>query len=172
MDSFNQENFSVSHSRRINAPKAAVWKAFASSRALEVSHPFVASQTDMVGAGAKGATDEITYNSGLLMRRKFVNWYEGEGFDLELISPTDDAAYVSWRVTPHGDTGSVLTVVFTPPHVREDMSEEARAFIHGLRLKPAVELYLANMLRGIHHHVETGKRTERNQWGAHPWFSP
>jgi hypothetical protein len=75
-------------------------------------------------------------------------------------------------VTAHGKEGSILTVVFTPPHVHEDITPVARTLIHGMRLKPMVELYLTNMLKGIHFHVETGERVTRNQFGANPWFSP
>jgi hypothetical protein len=76
MNHFDQESFSASHSRRIDATVEKVWNAFSSSRDLERSHAFVASQIDMKGAGATGARDDIAYNSGLVMRRNFLHWYE------------------------------------------------------------------------------------------------
>jgi hypothetical protein len=165
------QDYAISYSRRIAAPHEKVWEVIAGSGALATCHPFVRSQSPLKGRGV-GATDTITYNSGLTLSRKFVHWYEGLGFDLDLIWESGDAAYVAWRTSPDGEAGSLLTVVLTPPHVRDAMCEEARAFIHGLRLKPMVELYLASMLKGIQHFLETGEQVRRNQFGAHPWFSP
>ena len=41
-----------------------------------------------------------------------------------------------------------------------------------LRLSPLLSGYLESVLKGLEYYITTGQKVKRNQFGAHPLFSP
>lgn len=135
---------------------------------LTACHPFCAANPVHAWPGV-GAHDTIAYHNGREVERHFTAWREGEGYDLEVHDSGGVLASVSWRlvVVPKG---SELTIELTPLMLGGapvGLRRALRAAVVG----PMMRRYLRAVLRGVEWRVTTGRPVERNQFGAHPWFS-
>jgi hypothetical protein len=72
----------VAVERTIAAPAQEVWEAISMSGNLESCHPFCARNPVKVWPGSN-SQDEVHYLSGWVYERRFHQWIEGIGYDLE-----------------------------------------------------------------------------------------
>jgi hypothetical protein len=84
----------ISGEMAIGAPARDVWGAISRPGNLELCHPFCASNPVRVWPGP-GSRDEVHYLSGWVLERRFLNWIDGVGYDLEVGRSGGDKSLVS-----------------------------------------------------------------------------
>ena len=160
----------VAAARHIAAPAAQVWTVISAPGNLEPCHPFCASNPVSVWPGPE-SRDAVHYLSGWVYERRFNNWLEGVGYDLEIGRPGGRANQVSWRIKdPDTDDSCTLTITVFPQAL-QNLPAVIRWLPHQLRLRPLLEQYLSSVVRGFEWYVTRGEPVPRNQFGGHPWFS-
>ncbi|MDJ0814167.1 MAG: SRPBCC family protein [Woeseiaceae bacterium] len=159
----------VSAEQEIAAPAADVWSAISQPGNLEQCHPFCASNPVHSWPGAD-SRDEIHYLSGWMYERRFREWSEGVGYDLEIGRPGGGKSEVSWRITPLDDGRSTLRIEVRPDAL-QNMPVVIRWAPHVFKLQPLLRSYLDSVVRGFDWYVTRGERVPRNAFGKHPWFS-
>lgn len=159
----------VSVERVIAAPAQDVWDAISRPGNLELCHPFCAKNPVQVWPGPN-SQDEVHYLSGWVYERRFHEWIEGIGYDLEIGRRGGGKSRVSWRITPIGDHSCVLRITVCP-HALQHLPIAIRWIPHALRLRPRLREYLTSVVRGFEWYVVNGRPVPRNAFGTHPWFS-
>ena len=154
----------ITISQDVEASKEDVWREISKPGNLTDFHPFCQSNPVEKWPG-KGSRDKIYYYSGLVLVREFINWVEGDGYDL--IASADDGMRfkVSWRITEEEHNQSCLNLSIRPFNMGN--SEKRRRQYSRLLGK-----YLDQVLQGFEYYMRTGKPVTRNQFGSHRWFSP
>ena len=160
----------VAVAREIPVPAAAVWRAISMPGNLEPCHPFC-ERNPVHSWPGPGSRDEIHYLSGWMYERRFVGWFEGVGYDLEIGRPGGAQSFVSWRITPRGDEQCTLRIAVYP-QVLQGLPVAVRWVPHLARVRPLLRDYLVSVIRGFEWFVTTGEAVPRNRFGYHPWFSP
>jgi len=161
--------WAVSVSQRIAAPREEVWRVISSPGNLESSHPFCTKNPVHEWGGAN-SRDEIHYLSGWSYERRFSEWHDGRGYDLETYRGDKRIASVSWRITEEDDATSMLEITVYP-HVLQKWPAIARWFAYWLRIKPYLRSYLRSVVMGFEWYITKGERVPRDAFGKHPWFS-
>jgi len=165
------ENFQwpVSASQRIAAPREEVWRVISAAGNLEHCHPFCRKNPVQVWDGAR-SRDEVHYLSGWVYERRFREWYEGRGYDLDIYRGDQHMAAVSWRLAELDDESCTLQITVYPM-LLQSWPLLLRWFAYWLRLKPYLRSYLRSVVMGFDWYITRGERVPRNQFGRHPWFS-
>jgi len=161
--------WAVSVSQRIAAPREEVWRVISSPGNLESSHPFC-TKNPVHEWGSANSRDEIHYLSGWSYERRFSEWHDGRGYDLETYRKDKRIASVSWRITEVDDATSMLEITVYP-HVLQDWPAIARWVAYWLRIKPYLRSYLRSVVMGFDWYITKGERVPRDAFGKHPWFS-
>jgi hypothetical protein len=159
----------VTAERKIAAPVQAVWDAISAPGNLERCHPFCASNPVQVWPGP-GSRDEVHYLSGWVYERRFMRWYDGIGYDLEIGRRGGSTSAVSWRITPVDENNCVLRISVYP-HALQNWPTAIRWIPYLLRLRPMLRKYLDSVVKGFEWYALRGEPVPRNQFGRHPWFS-
>jgi hypothetical protein len=159
----------VSAERVIAAPAPKVWEAISEPGNLEPCHPFCASNPVDVWPGPN-SRDTIIYLSGWSYERRFKDWTEGVGYDLEIGRPGGAQSAVSWRITPMDDECCTLCIIVRPGGLHK-FSPGVRWIPFLLRIRPRLRSYLDSVVRGFEWYVTRGEPVPRNAFGKHPWFS-
>ena len=159
----------VAAERHIAASAEAVWHAISRPGNLELCHPFCTSNPVKVWPGPE-SVDEVHYLSGWVYERRFREWIEGVGYDLEIGRPGGGQSFVSWRITPVDDNNCTLKITVYP-HALQGWPVFIRWIPHVLRMKPMLRQYLESVVRGFEWYVTRGEPVPKNAFGAHPWFS-
>ena len=159
----------VAVSRTIDASADEVWEAISTPGNLERCHPFCARNPVHAWPGAN-ARDEVHYLSGWMYERRFRNWIEGVGYDLEIGRPGGGQSSVSWRIEPRAENSCTLTITVFPD-VLQDLPVAIRWIPHLLRVRPMLKQYLDSVVRGFEFYVLHGEPVPREDFGTHPWFS-
>ena len=154
----------ISHSQRVEASKEEVWREITKPGNLTDFHPFCQSNPVEIWPG-KGSRDKIYYYSGLVLVREFINWIEGDGYDLIAGSEEGMRFKVSWRITDEEHGKSCLTLSIRP-YIMGNSEKRMRQFSRLLGK------YLNQVSKGFEYYMRTGKPIARNQFGSHRWFSP
>lgn len=154
----------------IAAPVGEVWSAISRPGSLELCHPFCATNPVLAWPGI-GSRDEVHYYNGLVYERRFVGWWDGVGYDLEIGEPGRRMSAVRWRIEPADRRTSTLAITVYPWLLR-GIPVPIRWLPHRAYLKPLLQRYLSAVVRGFDWYVTTGTPVTRNQFGPHPWFSP
>lgn len=160
----------VSVSQRIPATPQKIWETIASPGNLAYCHPFCKENPVLQWPGV-GSQDEIHYYSGWVMRREFVKWVEGLGYDLTIGRPGGGKSYVTWRIIPMGDNEGMLTITIYP-HAYQHLPVPLRWLPYRAILQPQLRKYLQAVLNGFAWYITTGEAVRKNQFGSHRWFSP
>ena len=159
----------VSAEQVIAAPASQVWEAISEPGNLEACHPFCERNPVQAWPGP-GSRDEVHYLSGWVYERRFSNWVEGEGYDLEIGRPGGGQSAVSWRISPiNGETCSLRITV--RPGGLQKYPAAIRWVPFLLWLRPKLISYLDSVVRGFEWYVTRGEPVPRNAFGEHPWFS-
>ena len=159
----------VSVTRTIEAPAERVWDAISMPGNLELCHPFCTVNPVHSWPGP-GSRDEVHYLSGWVYERRFRNWIEGIGYDLEIGRPGGGQSSVSWRIEPLGEERCTLTITVYPD-VLQNLPVVIRWVPHLLRLRPMLQQYLESVVGGFDWYVQHGEAVPRDHFGKHPWFS-
>ena len=160
---------SVSAEQVIAAPAQKVWAVISEAGNLEKCHPFCASNPVEAWPGPN-SRDTIHYLSDWSYERRFKEWIEGVGYDLEIGRPGGSQSEVSWRISPLDDGSSKLRIVVQPSAV-EKFPPIVRQAVFFLRLRPLLRSYLDSVVRGFEWYVTKGEPVPRDAFGKHPWFS-
>lgn len=155
--------------RTIEAASDRIWEAISQPGHLERVHPFCRENAVQQWPGV-GATDTITYYSGVHYQRDFVTWYEGEGYDLEIGPPPDKTARVSWRIQTLEAERSELGIEVTP-YLETGLSASRKGSYQRRFFGDSLVQYLDSVVKGVDHLVTTGQAVRKNQFGSHPFFS-
>lgn len=153
----------------IRASAAVVWGAIAAPGYLERCHPFCAANP-VVNWPGPSSMDEIHYLSGWVYERRFVSWFDGTGYDLEIGARGEPHSWVSWRVTPVEGGRSSLTISIRP-HVLGGLPGVVRWLPYAVYVRPMLRRYLSSVVRGVEWFVTRNEAVRHNQFGRHPWFS-
>ena len=159
----------VSAEQAIAAPAHEVWEAISSPGNLERCHPFCASNPVHAWPGPD-SHDEIHYLSGWAYERRFQQWIEGAGYDLEIGRKGRTEASVSWRITPLDENSCTLRITVYP-NAFQKLPAMIRWIPHAFRLRPMLRQYLDSVVKGFEWYVTRQEAVPRNAFGTHPWFS-
>jgi len=165
---FDTFRWPVSASRSIIASPPVIWTTISRPGNLEDCHPFCKKNTVVKWAG-KDSIDIIEYYSGWVMQREFVNWVEGEGYDLYIGREGGRKSFVSWRIK--GEQGGSRLSITILPHALQKVPVVVRWIPHFLVIQPSLKSYLESVLKGIDWFITTEKPVIKDQFGTHRWFS-
>ena len=153
----------------IAAPAADVWRAISEPGNLVASHPFCSDNPVDVWDG-KSSRDAVHYLNGVVYTRRFREWHEGRGYDLEIYHGERRLAWVSWRIDALGDERASLGITVYPLGLQH-LTPIVRWAPHLVFLRPRLRAYLDSVVRGFEWSITHGQAVPRNQFGKHPWFS-
>ena len=159
----------VAVAQQIAVPADKVWEVISMSSNLVHCHPFCAKNPVQVWPG-NGSRDEVHYLSGLVFERRFCQWIDGVGYDLEIGVHGGKSSFVSWRIASVDSETCILRITVYP-HVLQEIPAAIRWLPHILRVGPMLRRYLSSVVRGFEWYVIRGEPVPRNQFGSHPWFS-
>lgn len=159
----------VSVAQPIMAPAEKVWDTISMAGNLEPCHPFCA-QNPVEAWPGEGSRDKIHYLSGWVYERRFCQWIDGVGYDLEIGRSGGRKSFVSWRIVPTDSKTCALRITVYP-HVFQTLPLVIRWLPHILYIGPNLRSYLSSVARGFEWYVTRGEPVPRNQFGSHPWFS-
>lgn len=155
--------------REIAAPAGQLWNVISMPGNLALCHPFCAQNPVHAWPGAD-SRDAIHYLNGLIFERRFTQWIEGIGYDLEIGRRGGGKSSVSWRISPVNDLKCVLRITVFPC-VLQKIPVVIRWLPFVLRLRPKLRTYLDSVIRGFEWYVVRGEPVPRDHFGKHPWFS-
>lgn len=159
----------VAVARPIAASAARVWEVISMPANLEPCHPFCRRNPVHVWPGPD-SYDEVHYLSGWRYERRFVRWFEGVGYDLEIGRRDGRKSLVSWRISADDMSNCTLRITVFP-HTLQNVPTAVRWLPHVFRLRPLLIKYLDSVSRGFEWYITRGQPVPRNQFGDHPWFS-
>jgi len=153
----------------IAAPAESVWAAISTPGNLETCHPFCEKNPVEIWPGPE-SRDSIHYLSGWVYERRFFQWIDGVGYDLEIGRRGGRTSRVSWRIVPGEDQGCRLSISVYP-HLLQRIPVAGRWLPHLVWVRPQLTSYLSSVVKGFEWYVTRGEPVPRNQFGSHPWFS-
>jgi len=160
----------VAASRTIAVPTTKIWEVISSPGTLPLFHPFCEKNPVFEWSGAD-SHDEIHYFNGVVLVRRFTDWYEDIGYDLKIGRAGGRQSVVSWRIIPgKKDRCSLAITIY--PYALQAVPAIVRWLPHFVRLRPQLRRYLQSVVNGLDWFITEGQPVRRNQFGAHPWFSP
>ena len=156
----------------VAAPPADVWAAISPSGNLINIHPFCERNEVNVWDAAR-SRDHVYYYGGVHYQREFCDWFDGIGYDLVLGPPDARTALVRWRITeadgePSRSDFSIKVVAL----LRDDVPPAEREHYAEHMIRRPLPSYLDSVVRGTGFYAETGRPVTKNQFGAHPIYSP
>ena len=159
----------VTSQRSIAVPAHDVWELISTPGNLELCHPYCKKNPVLEWPGAE-SRDEVHYLSGWVYERRFCNWIDGVGYDLNIGRPGGGQSFVSWRVEETGDQSCALNITVCP-HTLQGVPVAIRWLPHMIKLRPALQSYLESVVSGFEWYAMRGVAVPRDQFGRHPWFS-
>ena len=138
-NSLQRFKWPVSARRTIAVPAPKIWELISSPGALPLYHPFCEKNPVFAWAGAD-SHDEIHYFNGVVLARRFSDWYDDVGYDLEIGRKGGRTSFVSWRITQVKERRSSIKITIYP-HALQHVPTIARWFPHIVRLRPLNSWY-------------------------------
>jgi hypothetical protein len=138
----------VAVERTIAAPAQEVWEAISMSGNLESCHPFCARNPVKVWPGSN-SQDEVHYLSGWVYERRFHQWIEGIGYDLEY--PQNNGLSACASEYSRFDQVAA-TYASAPPHAQEISGlrcERFRVVCHPWRASSSEQIRQAPLVFGF-----------------------
>ena len=160
----------VKAGRLIAAPATRVWEVISSPGNLTQFHPYCRSNPVHVWPG-RSSHDVVHYFNGLVLERRFTEWYESSGYDLEIGTVGGRTSVVTWRIEPIDEHASSISITVYP-HALQHTPTVLRWLPHMIKIRPNLKVYLQSVVMGLEWFVANDQPVRRNQFGAHPWFSP
>ncbi len=155
--------------RTINTSAKKLWDVISMPGNLEFCHPFCKTNPVEIWPG-EGSHDLIEYLNGWVFERRFFNWYEGIGYDLEIGRRGGRNSEVSWRIRKIDSNQSILTICIYP-YIVQNLPVAIRWIPHLFRVRPSLRSYLDSVTKGFEWFINRNEKVPRNQFGKHPWFS-
>ena len=156
--------------RTIAVPAPKIWEVISSPGTLPLYHPFCEKNPVFEWPGPD-SFDEVHYFNGVVLARRFSDWYDDVGYDLEIGRSGGRTSFVSWRITQVKEQRSSIEIVVYP-HALQHLPTVARWLPHLFWLRPHLRSYLQSVVRGLDWFITQGQPVRRNQFGSHRWFSP
>ena len=160
----------VAVSRVIAAPKQLIWDLISSPGMLPLYHPFC-EQNPVSEWPGPSSCDEVHYFNGLILERRFTDWFEDLGYDLEIGRAGGRKSVVSWRIAEIKERRTEITITVYPFAVQH-LPVAIRWVPHLTKIRPQLTRYLQSVVQGLDWFATMGETVRQNQFGAHPWFSP
>ena len=155
----------------IDVELAKLWEIISMPGILEATHPFC--QTNEVFKwDCESRIDTIVYYNGRTMQRNFIDWNEGQGYQL-LIGQNEGAdALVTWSIKK-SQNHSILSIdlVLFLDNSLAHIPKVFRGVISRLYLAPMMKSYLNSVLLGFKFFSEKNQRVTKNQFGYNQLFS-
>jgi len=155
----------------IDIELAKLWEIISTPGILEKTHPFCQTN-DIIRWDCESSIDTIVYYNGRTMQRNFIDWNEGQGYQL-LIGQNDLAdALVTWSIK-QSQNHSILSIhlVLYLDNSLAHIPKLFRGIISRLYLAPMMKSYLNSVLSGFKYFAETGDKVVKNQFGYNHLFS-
>lgn len=165
----DQFRWPIARSVDIAAPASDVWRAISEPGNLVASHPFCKDNPVNVW-DREHSRDAVHYLNGVVYTRRFRDWLEDRGYDLEIYHGERRLAWVSWRIEALDDERASLTITVYPLGLQH-LKPIVRWAPHLVVLRPKLRAYLDSVVRGFEWSITRGPPVPRNQFGAHRWFS-
>lgn len=159
------EAFNISRKIFLNHSPSTVWDTVSSKNALEFYHPFCL-KNDVIEHEKK---DELIYLNGLTYIREFTTWQPNQGFELYIGRKEGKKSKVVWEIQAQAEGCEIKISIY--PYRSHKIGKLAYPFVRFFVIKPKLEKYLASVLKGLAHYLDTKRKVEKNQFGTHPWFS-
>ena len=156
----------------INCSTVKVWKVISSPNNLNHSHPFCEVNIFQKW-GEVGARDTIKYYNNLVLKRYFIQWREGRGYDLIIAKENQNIAKVTWEILEIEKDVSKLKIslkIYSEIALKKYPSCIV-PFIKQIYFLPNMEKYLLSVVKGFKYYIETGNDVQRNQFDNSPMFS-
>ena len=157
----------VSKKIMLNHSRFRVWKVVSSKSALELFHPFCAGNPVLIWSEQK--KDKIIYLNGLEYIREFSKWTPNSGFELSIGKEKGKKSNVMWQLEDHGERCSLSISIH--PYKTSKVPKYMYAFIYLFIIKPKLEQYLKNVLKGLEYYLDNQIPVKKNHFGQHSWFS-
>ena len=164
-----QFRWPIAGSIDIAASAADVWHAISEPGNLVASHPFCKDNPVEVW-DCENSRDAVHYLNGVVYTRRFREWHEGSGYDLEIYHAKRKLAWVSWRIEALDDERASLNITVYPLGLQH-LKPIVRWAPQLLFLGPKMRAYLNSVVRGFEWSITRGQSVPRNQFGSHRWFS-
>ncbi|HKK10290.1 MAG TPA: SRPBCC family protein [Bacteroidales bacterium] len=163
-------NQPISFESHIPVSAGKVWNQMIAPGNAVLWHPFVKEHIAKNWSGI-GSKDKVIYNNGATFEREVIDWLEGIGFDLKVTQNGKNEIIVSWRVKKSGEKNCRLKVTAHVVFLKK-LPLPIRWAVYKFKIKPAFSNYLELSMKGFAYYATNGKKVRRNQFGAHPLFSP
>ena len=160
---------SVAFSLEYPLSKDQLWQLISRGGNLNECHPFCLAN-DVINWDENSHVDKLVYLNGLTYIRRFLNWNEGEGYDLLIGKEEGPQSYVNWEISQIDENKSSLTITVYP-YLLTSMNKIFSFLPFILYIRPKLKNYLKSVLNGFLYFSNNGKPVPRNQWGKHSWFS-
>ena len=158
----------VSTKKIINCNIVDLWKVISSKSNLELFHPYC-KRNNVIKWDGINSEDEIEYLNGRRMKRKFVSWGEGIGYDLFINQKDKPSSFVSWRISKIKDTSQISIIVF--PYLFNKKYKKIMFFPFYSFVYPFLKSYLDSVVDGLAFYINNRIPVKKNQFGKHFWFS-
>jgi hypothetical protein len=155
--------------RTIAAPTSKIWEVISSPGTLPLYHPFCKKNPVFEWSGPD-SHDEVHYFNGVVLARRFRDWYDDVGYDLDIGRSSGRTSVVSWRIRPVKKRRSSIEIAVYP-HTLQRVPAVVRWLPHLVWLRPQLKSYLQSVVKGLDWFITQGQPVRRNQFGAHRWFS-
>jgi len=163
----NQYLWNIKGDINLTADPDKLWKIISAPNSLELFHPFCKSNKTINWDGVK-SVDQIIYYNDLLYQRDFINWYEGEGYDLLIGEPGGDKSFVSWRIIKTQESSLSITIY---PYKFNKGSKLKNYIPFNVIVKPLLQKYVDSVLLGINYYIQNNQKVKKNQFGKIRFFS-
>ena len=113
--------------------------------------------------------DVITYINGIVLKRKFIQWNEGVGYDLYITTKNGKSSFVKWSIEKLDEKSKITITIY--PYICNQGNKIVNWIPFNLFVKPNLKNYLISVLCGLNYYLDYNKKVKKNQFGSHPWFS-
>ena len=162
-------NWSISYEKSLCINANKLWEIISAPSNLELFHPFCLKNPTSNWPGPK-SIDKIYYYNGLILERKFINWIENVGYDLNIRKKNNPNSFVSWRIKNIDKYNCKIKITISP--YKFNMGNMLKEFIpFFLFIYPKIKKYLIQLLLGLEWYINYNKKIPKNKFGNNNFFS-
>lgn len=155
----------------VNSAKEKIWNAITKPRHLEYYHPYCEKHISITSWNKIGDKDIGYFYSGKSIKREIIGWKEKKSYKVKIDNEDGNLSEVEFSIEELTLEKSIFVVqIFTDSYKK--IPRPIWYFFALFFLVPSYKKYLNSILKGLKYYCETGKKVERNQFGAHKHFSP
>ncbi len=162
------DKWKVQYEEEINSSIDTLWNLISSPANLELFHPFCKSN-EVINWPGKNSIDKLVYLNGLTYIRKFKYWNEFKGYSLFIGEKNKGQSYVVWEIKKKNN--SIFLNISIYPYFLKNFPKVISYVPYKLIVIPALESYLKSVVGGINYYLKTKRKTPKNYFGFHKWFS-